>query len=288
MAGQSRGLRKVRSGEAIASIGARGFNQIVDAVQDVDRLQSQLGYRATLPADVFLTFNNSGSDVSRFGVLGFQCSAFKIGDLEGDAHLRRIAFDGVTPTKNGFFGVATEPIPDGRVGKVRIAGAVRTKVDFGAFGPLPRAHPIAGDFAKLQASTSGGAFILASDGASGVVDAVVHLGPRATTRVEARIHTPTKAGDNRWAYSATIGARGEDGVWADGAVTVMAKNRREEFNDDTGAQSSGVDLANLTGTNFAHVPPGELIEAIEGPYDVGGDPFFFFSSAVQTDGECGS
>lgn len=187
----------------------------------------------------------------------------------------------------GRFGVALEPLPAGSVRRVALTGLARVKVDFGDRGPMPRADIIDGEVEHLLAGTTGGAEILWHDGdaESGVAWCVVRLGPRATTRVEARIHTPTSLGTNRWTYSATIGAFGDDGAWADGSVTVTARNRAELFNDASGVQGSGVDLANLLGS-FAHVPVGEIIAALEGPYDVDGTPFFYFSSQVQTDGEC--
>lgn len=291
-------LAKVAPGDPLSAFSARSHNAFVDAA--VAHLERDAGGGAPPPttprddrAGTVVCVNATEVDIPRFGVVALAAPAFPTPAYTADQLERgRRAWAAAVPDTSlhrGRFAVALEPIPDGSTGTAAVSGVVPAMVDFGTTGPMPRADVADADVNALAAGTTGAAEILWAETTSGVSRAMVRLGPRATTPVLARVHTPVALAANRWDYSATVGAFGADGVWADGAFTVLARNREEYFNAATGVQGSGVDVANLPAApaTFAHVPVGPAVRAIEGPYDTGGaTPFFYFSATVTVDGVC--
>jgi hypothetical protein len=128
--------------------------------------------------------NETGSDLSRFNVVGLDEPIFLPDDSE-DAFLREVAFRGVTPATadhRGKFAILLEPAPVDRVVRAYLAGVCPVQVDVVAEGDT-RADVDDGSTGVLTTAGGGSAQILWAEGGTGVQWAVVRFGGGGSGRV---------------------------------------------------------------------------------------------------------
>jgi hypothetical protein len=163
-------FKKVQSGDPLR-IPAETFNTFVDAARDFKaRRQSrtrepQFEFRQT---GIIPVKNNSGTDCSRFEVLGIDQPIFTPSD-NLLSFQNQIAFVGVTPTEQdhlGRFVVLLEPLRDGMIGQACLSGVCPIRLNV-----LDEEHDWAdiedGETDSLKTGTGGSAFILWKEDTNG-------------------------------------------------------------------------------------------------------------------------
>jgi len=193
--------------------------------------------------------NNSGTDVTRFGVMG-------LGDVQmthADApeqFFEQVYMDGEEPavgTHDGRFCIALDFIPDGEIGRAVVTGLVQCQVTIN-----DDAHEYAtitdASVAKLSSQGTGYARILWKAGTTGDQWAIVHLEPFHAESFWAKITGNAADGTNKWKYAWTEQQRTATG-WQDlsggrtGTTTTdFAVNANEANNDGTGVQGNSIDI----------------------------------------------
>ena len=131
-------LEKVVSGQPL-NIPATTYNAMIDAARKANSINT-FNSETTNSKDYakVSVLNSSGSDLDRFFILGIDEPIILPADDQEDFE-SRITVDGVTPEDGtggsgasdhrGRFVVLQEPIPDGEIGKARIAGETLCKVN---------------------------------------------------------------------------------------------------------------------------------------------------------------
>ena len=240
-------------------IPASTFNTMVDAARDFASHQ-----RAGIAPEpeggdadgVILLKNTTAHDLARYEVLALDAPIIDPADNES-AFQSRIAMTGIDPDADhhGRFGVAIEPIAQGKIGLARITGPMIAKVDIQtadeAFADI-----VAGHY-NLVSGVSGSARILwAPDAETGVQLAVVHLLP-IPQGDWFKISSSTRDSTNyRWTYAAkrqvktTTGWHGWLDSTADPADCTLL-NTAEVSNDSTGTYGNGITQANIDSANNA-------------------------------------
>jgi len=133
---------------------------------------------------VVRVLNNSGSNRDKLDILGIDGPLFTPTESVSGFQ-REPAFTCVTPTADhaGRFVILAEPIPDGKIGRACISGAVPVKVyvndEDDGFADVK-----ASDATQLDSSTSGTAKILWKESGTGQVYAVVRLADVTLFKVE--------------------------------------------------------------------------------------------------------
>ena len=231
------------------SIPASFLNRVGDAADLVLNQQGGGAFGGSTDRDVILVYNGSGSDVSRFGVLG-------IGDVritQADravAFYQRVYMTGEEPavgTHDGKFAVALEPIADGKIGRCVTGGLIQCQVTIN-----DDAHEYAtitdASVAKLSSQGTGYARILWKAGTSGDQWAIVHLEPFHAESFWAKITGNAADGTNKWKYAWTEQQRTATG-WQDlsggrtGTTTTdFAVNANEANNSGAGVQGNSIDI----------------------------------------------
>lgn len=180
-------FKRVRPGDK-AVIAAAAWNACLDAAEAykggslAPRTPGKPGFRQ---ADIVLVKNASGSDVSRFGVLGISGVVFTPTDSL-PSFQNQVSVAGVTPTTTshvGKFVIALDPIPNGKIGRAWISGVCQVQVDISN-----TTHKFCdvrnSDRTKLASSVYGSARILYSEGSgTGTKWCVVRLGDNASEPV---------------------------------------------------------------------------------------------------------
>lgn len=172
-------LKKVKPGEPLA-IPAATFNTFVDAARDFLSRQRNTSRTPTVdnqPFSTILIKNNSGSDRSRFEVLGIDGPLFTPTD-NLDSFRNQIVLIGSTPSDTphaGKIAVLVEPIQSGKVGRACVNGVVPVKVNISDAN-----HKFAdvynGTAGNLKSDFFGAAQILWAESGTGLKWAVVRLG----------------------------------------------------------------------------------------------------------------
>lgn len=282
-------LKKVLPGDPVR-IPAPAYNAFVDAARwhRTRRTVGPASGSLDLPPGAAWVRNAGATDLPRFGVVGLGGPLFpSSGDLA--AFKAEDALTGQVPAdashRGGRLGIAREIIEAGAVGAVTVMGLAKCQVDFGAGPAYPRADLIDGDAAKLRAEPCGPIEILWSESTSGVSWALVRVGSGVGRPVLARLHTPTQLSANRWTYQAEIGEIDGAGAWSGSGVSVSALSMAEFLNGASGTLGSGVATATLP-ANFAHVPMGERLALLWGPYGTTASPVYLVEGESNVDGEC--
>jgi hypothetical protein len=171
-------LEKVKSGDPLV-VPAATYNTFVDAARDYlarQQDQAQSARPGGRHSGIVLVRNDSGSDRSRFDVLGVSGSLFDpAADL--DAFKNCPALSGATPSASshtGRFVVLLEPIAAGAIGPAMASGVcpVRVQVDDAT---LQLADVKNSDATCLKTSRTGSATILWRQSGTGTIWAVVKL-----------------------------------------------------------------------------------------------------------------
>lgn len=173
-------FKRVRADDKL-EIPAAAWNACLDAAEAHRNGQNGpggAGNRQFRQADIVLVKNSSGSDVTRFGVLGISGVVFTP-TASLPAFQNQVAVTGVTPTTPSYLGkfvVALEPIANGKVGRGWISGVCQVQVDV-----LNLSHKFCdvknGDITKLETGDAGTARILYREGSTtGTKWAIVRLG----------------------------------------------------------------------------------------------------------------
>lgn len=161
-------------------IPARAYGGFCDVAEwfEGQRLRSLAGEVATPLTGTFPIRNDSGEDISRFGVLGIDSLIFDVQD-NVDGFLDHPGLVGVkpqTPDHRSNFAIAVEPIRDGKIGRCRVSDVIQVKIDVGI-----EAHPFADvkhdSAAVLESRAAGAARILVKESGTGEKWALVRLGP---------------------------------------------------------------------------------------------------------------
>jgi hypothetical protein len=171
-------FKRVRQGDAM-EIQAAAWNACLDAAEATKRggggVVDAVG-RQFRQADIVLVKNSSGSDVSRFHVLGISGVIFTPTDSL-PSFQNQVAFTGVTPTTAshaGKFLVCLDALKNGQIGRAWIAGVAQVQVNVAsssdAFCDVKNS-----DRTQLQSAPSGTARILWSEGGTGTKWCVVRL-----------------------------------------------------------------------------------------------------------------
>jgi len=184
-------LEKVVSGQPI-NIPATTYNAMIDAARKANSINT-FNSETTNSKDYakVSVLNSSGSDLDRFFILGIDEPIILPADDQEDFE-SRITVDGVTPEDGtggsgasdhrGRFVVLQEPIPDGEIGKSRIAGETLVKIDV-----IEEAHEFAdvtdGEPAYLTSSSTGSARILWKESGTGEKWALIRLGDDSASKI---------------------------------------------------------------------------------------------------------
>ena len=165
-------LKKVQPGDKLR-IPASTFNTFIDVARDhlANRQNAtrQPGVVLPPPGVILLIRNDSGSDRSRFEVLGLDGPVFPPEDSSTDMSRGPVmsCVTPATPDHEGAFVVLLEPIASGALGRAMIQGAVPVQVDFADTDPKTWADISDGVVANLKAMGTGSAKILWRTGEPG-------------------------------------------------------------------------------------------------------------------------
>lgn len=172
-------FKRAQSGASL-EIPAAAWNACLDAAEAHRNGQNGpggAGNRQFRQADIVLVKNSSGSDVTRFGVLGISGVVFTPTDSL-PAFQNQVAVTGVTPTTadhRGKFVVCLDPIANGQIGRAWIAGVCQAQVDVTnvghQFADVQNANRV-----TLVSSGWGSARILYAPGGTGAQWCIVRLG----------------------------------------------------------------------------------------------------------------
>jgi len=168
-------LKKVQAGQPL-KIPATAYNAFVDVARAHQQNQTELagaGRPAARHADLVLVRNDSGADVSRFGVLAISDSVFAPTDAE---FKNRVVFAGVTPTSSphGRFVVTAEPIKAGEIGAAFADGVCPVQIDV-TDDEHSQADTALSTTEHLESRHGGAAAILWRSGGTGLQWAIVRL-----------------------------------------------------------------------------------------------------------------
>jgi hypothetical protein len=203
-------FRRVMPGEPMR-IEARAWNACVDAAEAVvmTRPSPKSSQRDRRSSGLVLIRNDSGDDVSQYGILGV--SGILIAAADNEIEFRqRVLLTGVTPeagTHEGRFVVTLEPIADGEIGLACASGVIQVPVQVSDEG-----HRYAeiddGIAGNLASSGAGSALILACDTGEGLKWAVVRLGTAAGTARNPKRLGPLD-GEGEWDLASETAATDE-------------------------------------------------------------------------------
>lgn len=163
-------LRKVSPGEKLPRFPAALFNDLVEVAAD-HRARGQMGQRDAgkqyAEGNDLRVLNDTGSTLSRFGIVRVAAPFIGTDDNEPEAFANPNV-TGLAPLGNDFaWGVMQEPLADGAVGKVRLAGVTWARVNVTSESHR-FARPVAGSLTTLVSSSLGGAPILTKPSGTGV------------------------------------------------------------------------------------------------------------------------
>lgn len=172
-------FKRVRQGDSM-QIPAAAWNACLDAAEAHRSGQTPPfvgGPQEFRQADIVLVKNSSGSDVSRFGILGISgvivTPAASLSQFQN-----KNAFTGVTPTTAshlGKFVICLDAIKNGQIGRAWVSGVCAVQINI-----TDTSHKFAdvknGDRTKLASGSSGSARILYSPGGTGTKWCGVRIG----------------------------------------------------------------------------------------------------------------
>jgi hypothetical protein len=175
-------FKRVRQGDSM-QIPAAAWNACLDAAEAHKRGEQSpfVGVPQEFrQADIVLVKNSSGSDVSRFGILGISgviiTPAANLSQFQN-----KNAFTGVTPTvasHSGKFVICLDAIKNGQIGRAWVSGVSAVQIDI-----TDTSHKFCdvkdSDRTKLSSSNSGSARIVYSPGGTGTKWCGVRLGDGA-------------------------------------------------------------------------------------------------------------
>lgn len=178
----SKFLKKVMPGDPL-KIPANTFNSFIDAAADY---QKRANYQGRSPAtrqpanydNIVSVRNDSGTDRSRFDILGINGLVFDANDNLARFKNASVILKGITPaepTHVGKFVVLQEPIKKGKIGRAAIRGMTAVKVTMAAESDLT-ADIYAGWLSSLKSGSSGSAQIIWKETGTGLKWALVNLG----------------------------------------------------------------------------------------------------------------
>ncbi|MBI5724850.1 MAG: hypothetical protein HZA50_12895 [Planctomycetes bacterium] len=173
-------LAKVTSGQSL-KIPAAAYNAFVDAavaVRNSANDQGQASRQAARQSGVILVRNDSGSDRSRFDILGISGPLFTPTDDVDSFKNNQPALAGTTPNSDnhkGKFVILLEPVESGKIGRAIIDGLAIAKINV-----TDATHLFAevnnGDCSMLKSIQSGTARIVWKESGTGQKWALVRLG----------------------------------------------------------------------------------------------------------------
>jgi hypothetical protein len=172
-------LRKVSSNTPL-SISAQTWNLLMDMARDYLASKQSFGRNplSSAPQNTILVKNNSGSDVTRFGILGIDNVVITPTDNANEFKSKQALLGAAPSTTNhasGKFVICAEPIANGKIGRAYVSGACVVKVNV-----TDESHSFAdvadGDIAKLASAESGPCAILWKESGTGEKWAIVRFG----------------------------------------------------------------------------------------------------------------
>jgi len=172
-------FQRARPGEKL-KLSATAWNACLDAAEAHKRGQPGMGggpiqFRQ---ADIVLVKNASGSDVSRFEVLGID-GVIVTPDDSLIEFQNQVALRGITPDKDdhaGKFVICLDPIADGKIGRAWVSGVCLVQVSIADVNHR-FCDVLDADRGKLLSSANGSARILYKQNAElGVAWCVVRMG----------------------------------------------------------------------------------------------------------------
>lgn len=182
--------QRLVKGQKLPGIPTDTWNALIRAAEWVEKNRLRLSYgKFEAESDGVNIQNNSGNDIDIGGVLGLD-GAWITPTENLDAFKEGVALKGVKPTIPAHvanFGVAIEPIPNGKVGKVCIFGPCicRVQVDVDQKQQYADIKYNATD--KLIARYSGGAEIVWKESGTGDKWAFVLLGPMSQQAYQGKL-----------------------------------------------------------------------------------------------------
>lgn len=206
MAASGDWLRKVRPGEPFR-MPAEAYNAFIDMVSGAADPDASGGKLAGVGMDTgtVLARNGTGAAVDLGGVIGLGDPVYSPTDNLSEFKFRP-SLVGALPlvsTHIGRFGVAAEPIPSGKVGRVVVDGIAVAKVNV-TDAAIMRADVKDSDRTQLQSSSAGNAEILWKESGTGTKWAIVRVGV-SSDRFLARIDGSEliSGASYRWRYAWT-------------------------------------------------------------------------------------
>lgn len=172
-------FKRVAKGDPIS---AAAWNALVGLARGLQEGHAEVGYRpGEVPLSrartVMFIRNDSGADLSRFGVLGIT-GVFPTPDEAEASFKAGPILTGTTPavgSHEGRFAVVLEPIEDGKIGQAVVSGVTVAFVDV-----IDTTHTHCDikddDQDSLESATGGSAVILWKDSGTGVQEAVIRIG----------------------------------------------------------------------------------------------------------------
>lgn len=159
---------------------ASAMNRTAAAVEEIERIAGRLGIGSAAlrrNRDTILAKNDSVTDIPMFGVVSPKATLFvpseNLGGFQND---RAIKIGVPSATTLGLFGIALEPIAEGRIGRVVFSGLVVVQVEITDPDAIEVAE-VVGEVDRLVTAAHGTARIIAREaGDSGTVWALVQLG----------------------------------------------------------------------------------------------------------------
>lgn len=252
---------KPRAGEPVR-FSADAFGAMLDVARAYRRGElSGANGSASIPGGsgriVVKVKNGTGATIARYSPVGIGASTFLANDPGWHDDPRLHAAEAFVVGHEHRWGIAIEPIANGSIGRVVVAGVAICRVSWtGTWAAI--IDGLATPFAPAAGQTSirphplGRASILYAASSTGSdIDAVVMLGgPRPIRPYWVRLNTATPIGgaSHRWTYSGSRCRRTSTG-WAllDPTVTVAGiYNAREAFNTASGIQGNGIDVTTVS------------------------------------------
>jgi hypothetical protein len=236
-------FKRVRQGDAM-EIQAAAWNACLDAAEATKRggggVVDAVG-RQFRQADIVLVKNSSGSDVSRFHVLGISGVIFTPTDSL-PSFQNQVAFTGVTPTTAshaGKFLVCLDALKNGQIGRAWIAGVAQVQVNI--VSTADRFCDVKNsDRTQLQSMGSGAARILWQESGAGTKWCAVRIGDGGQ---------PVRLGKTT-------------ATWTKGTSTTI------DIYESGSAGSETISSGTVTAWNkFATVASGKWVSLARGPFD---------------------
>lgn len=207
-------MAKLKPGDPLSAISAREYNRHVDVADWYERTQRLGGggnaAASGLDGTLARVKNSTGSDIRQYDPVGLGAPAVTLSD-------GYMIFAAATPSAaSGVWGVAIDPIPNGEMGRVKLAGTAPAYV---TIGDTSHQWANVSGSATLESVAAGGAEIVYQPGSTGEQLCCIRIG---NSQQSATAHGRLITWTNAW--GGTIPASGDVylRIWDADTVTQSA------------------------------------------------------------------